>query len=523
MIENLVALFVGTAALAAFSWAAVRAARRARLRTMTGPERRAGGHTVLKVDAARPAVTSPRPRALDSSEIQLYQVTGLAGPPNRYVGIVCGDLRRVRCADVWVNSENTEMLMARFDEFSVSSIIRYEGARRDDVGRVVDDCIAEELARKVAGRRPVPPGTAITTGSGALSRSNVRHIVHVAAVQGEPGAGFRQAREVGRCVTSVMAEVDAIDARPAPETILFPLLGMGQGGGDLKPTISSLVGAAVDYFGTTPRTRITTVFFLAYTDVELAACEAFFADNRWVRAADPGPATAPALPPPPAEAIAARQAPHVPPWKKLRMGFVLDVVGYGARPALSQESVQHRLPLLVDQALRGCGAASGTVNLQWTGDGVNVVLPSDIDPTTALPDLIRSITRHLAAENRGSDDRIRLRMAVGAGIVGQSAIGFAGSMIVDINRLVDSALLRSAVVEHPDSDLVVLVSDHVYSYIIRPGYPGLPIAEFRPVDVAVKEFNERAWLWISHPDPPDAEHSADPVLRRAPGGDRRVQ
>ncbi len=219
------------------------------------------------------------PAVLEYSEVRRYQVGGLAARAERYLGIVTGDIRRVRCAEVWVNPENTEMEMARFSEFSVSSIIRYEGAVRDDLGKVISDRIADELTRKVAGRAPVLPGTAIRTGPGELTRYQVRYIVHVAAVRGEPGAGFKQIREVGRCVTSAMAEVDKLNEQPPVSTVLFPLLGTGQGGGDLKATISALTGSAIDYFASVPRTRITTVYFLAYTDIELAALESLLSTS----------------------------------------------------------------------------------------------------------------------------------------------------------------------------------------------------------------------------------------------------
>jgi transcriptional regulator with XRE-family HTH domain len=243
----------------------------------------AGGQPETATPGFEPAaVAAPRqqPRPLDLSEIRRCRVLGLPGPPERFVGTVTGDIRRVRCAQVWVNSENTEMLMARVNEYSISSIIRYEGAVRDDVGQVTDDVIYDELDRKLSGRRPVPPGTAITTGSGELARFGVSHVVHVAAVQGEPGAGFRQIREVGRCVTSVLAEVDKIVADPPPATILFPLLGTGQGGGELRPTIGTMTGSVIDYFTMTPRTRIATVYFLAYLNVELSACEELFDANK---------------------------------------------------------------------------------------------------------------------------------------------------------------------------------------------------------------------------------------------------
>lgn len=240
--------------------------------------------------AATPAVTTPaaasgRPTPLVSGEISLFRVTGLPSPPDRHIGTVTGDLRRIRCADVWVNPENTEMIMARWEERSISSVIRYEGALRDDIGRITEDLIADELSRKVAGRRPVPPGTAIVTGAGELHRFMVRNVVHVAAVQGEPGAGFRQVRDVGRCVTNVMVAVDGIDADPPPRTILFPLLGTGQGGGELEPTIKSMVGAAVDYLSSTSRSRITAVFLQAYTDIQLQVCTACFTGSRRLAAA----------------------------------------------------------------------------------------------------------------------------------------------------------------------------------------------------------------------------------------------
>jgi len=428
------------------------------------------------------ALIEPRqPQPLKSTKIGLYRVAGPAGGRERHIGIVTGDIRRVRCADVWVNSENTDMEMARFDEFSISSIIRYEGARRDSAGKVVDDLIADELARKTAGLRPVMAGTVVTTGAGELNRNRVRHVVHVAAVQGEPGAGFRQVREVGRCVTNVLLEVGGLNDLVPVETVLFPLLGVGQGGGQLGPTVEAQVSAAVDYFTMTPETPLTIVYFLAYTDLELETCQAVCGANRMLRKADGG--------------ISA--------WggKKLQMGFVVDVIKYGSRSAPGQEEIQERLSGLVHRVLPDVGIEFDEVDHQWTGDGVIVFLPSDIDPASVLVRLMRSVVRQLAEDHRLHRDRIRLRMAVGAGLVGVGATGFSGSTVVDINRLVDSLELRKAADKNPGSGLVVLLSDSVHASVIRPGYPGLPAAEFRRVDIEVKEFREPAWLWVAPKQP----------------------
>src|ERR1700691_5401343 len=86
--------------------------------------------------------------------------------------------------------------------------------------------------------------------------------------------------------------------------------------------------------------------------------------------------------------------------RKLRMGFVLDVVGYGARTAPLQNEVQRRLPALVRNMLATCGLrltedelepTSRGVECEWTGDGINALLPADMDPTVVLSVLIRAL------------------------------------------------------------------------------------------------------------------------------------
>lgn len=211
---------------------------------------------------------SRRPRPLETTETYLYRIVG-TGTPRRSLAIVTGDIRRTRSAEVWVNPENTDMRMSRTEDHSISGLIRYEGARRDEAGRVVADVIADDLNRRVADRRPVPAGTVVLTGPGDLARSGVRQIAHVATVQGEPGGGFRQVREVGRCVANVLA---AVADKGGGRTVLFPLLGAGQGGGQVIPTVESMANAVVGYFTTVDDTSIETVYFLAYTDAELLAC-----------------------------------------------------------------------------------------------------------------------------------------------------------------------------------------------------------------------------------------------------------
>jgi len=210
--------------------------------------------------------------------------------------------------------------------------------------------------------------------------------------------------------------------------------------------------------------------------------------------------------------------------RKLRMGFVLDVVGYGARSAPLRSGVQRRLPRLVSTMLLQCGMSLESVEHEWTGDGINAVIPVDADPTVALPVLLRVLAALLGQDNARNDDRMRLRMSVGIGLVENSTAGFGGPMIIEMSRMVNSMALRSALDAYPRADLAAAISDQVHSAIIRPGYPGIPGTQFTRADVAEKEFRGPAWIWVSArqwTEPAYAPLSrSDPRIVPRPGTDR---
>jgi hypothetical protein len=182
-----------------------------------------------------------------------------------------------------------------------------------------------------------------------------------------------------------------------------------------------------------------------------------------------------------------------------RLGFVVDVVSYGQRDEQEQKRVETRLLALLrtvvadvgddfDEVDRDSGAGDSTVVLLATGD----------DPTDRLPVLLRSVARRLAEDNAACGDRIRLRMAVGTGPVAAGGHGFAGPLVVNISRLVDSEPLRRAVAENPAADLAVLVLDPGQREV-APGYAPLVPDRVELVDVAMKQFVEQASLWVSSP------------------------
>ena len=86
--------------------------------------------------------------------------------PGLIVGYKTGDIGNVKQVSIWVNPENTDMLMDRFIGKSISARIRYLGSNKDDDGNVLEDTIAEALRRTVGPPGHVKIGTVLVTEFG---------------------------------------------------------------------------------------------------------------------------------------------------------------------------------------------------------------------------------------------------------------------------------------------------------------------------------------------------------------------
>lgn len=193
----------------------------------------------------------------------LFNVTGATG---RQVGYQLGDIGQVDGIDAWVNPENTDMMMDRFFNRSVSARIRYLGATKyERSSNVKDDLIADDLADKMHGRKFVKPGTVVETTSGQLRRSNgVRCILHVAAVAGQIGEGITtDLKTLEGCMDEVLSKAEA--SRAGCASVLVPMMGTGSGGFQVRDVAPMLVDRAIQYLQRNPSSRIAKVVFLGYS------------------------------------------------------------------------------------------------------------------------------------------------------------------------------------------------------------------------------------------------------------------
>ena len=189
--------------------------------------------------------------------------------PGKALVLVTGDREDLAVGDIWVSSENTEMQMDSYYGKSTSATIRYLGARKDSIGRVVEDTIGNELAAKTGPMPNVPPATVVPTGSGSLIANNVKKIYHVASVRGEPRAGYRPVAQLDRCVKNALRE-----ARDSGfMSILFPIFGTGSGGGDLRRHAQICFRAAAEYLAANPEQTIQRVYFYIWSDSDLEICQ----------------------------------------------------------------------------------------------------------------------------------------------------------------------------------------------------------------------------------------------------------
>jgi nudix-type nucleoside diphosphatase (YffH/AdpP family) len=231
--------------------------------------------------------SQPR-RMLEHSCIK-YQ---LINQPGTFIGYHTGPINGVKDVDLWVNSENEDMIMDRYIGRSISANIRWLGADRDTAGNLTEDLINNELEGLVRKQSPVRIGTVIETDPGNLSQTHRVHaVLHVATVRGAgAGQGVKaDVEDLARCTKNVLTKADERNRRYAffkkfgcirsvfglhiSESIVIPMIGGGDGGLKVEDIAPKLFTAAAEYFRDFPETTLREVYFLAFTDDQKIACD----------------------------------------------------------------------------------------------------------------------------------------------------------------------------------------------------------------------------------------------------------
>ncbi|MFD9698219.1 hypothetical protein [Lentzea sp. NPDC059081] len=172
---------------------------------------------------------------------------------------------------------------------------------------------------------------------------------------------------------------------------------------------------------------------------------------------------------------------------------VFDVAGFGRLDNRAQLRARETVRRAVRRAFRAAGVWWWRLVVADRGDGLLLLVPASVSKASLLDPLVPRLVAELAAP---SERRVRLRMAVHAGDLDRDRHGWTGTELVTACRLVDSPALYRSLHDHPEADLVVIVSDAVHRAVVRQGYRGLRSADYQPVQVVLKEVDERAWVHV---------------------------
>jgi len=152
--------------------------------------------------------------------------------------------------------------------------------------------------------------------------------------------------------------------------------------------------------------------------------------------------------------------------------------------------------------------AAGQSGIDWdaclridSGDGMHLIVPSDVPKARLVYPLLRELATRLRAHNRlaGPPAQVRVRLALHAGDVDISPRGTVSGPPLEVTaRMLDAAEVKSALKASPDASLAALLSPHFYDETVPHGYPGIEAGDFRKVSVAVKNYTGDAWLCVPH-------------------------
>jgi hypothetical protein len=189
-----------------------------------------------------------------------------------------------------------------------------------------------------------------------------------------------------------------------------------------------------------------------------------------------------------------------------------DVEHYSGRGTRREYATQQRLSDVLEFALGEAGVKSGGLEIQEQGDGGIALLPTggSIDEPRLIVGLLTALVEGLAELNEDLMEhaRVRLRVALHEGVVHRAPHGYVGPAVIEVCRLRDADVVRSALASG-DAPMVAIVSDGLYRDVLSQGYHGLPRSVFSSVEVRVKSFSGKAWIYLPGALAPAGGHSGD--------------
>ncbi|MER5266635.1 hypothetical protein ABTZ99_31540 [Actinosynnema sp. NPDC002837] len=179
-----------------------------------------------------------------------------------------------------------------------------------------------------------------------------------------------------------------------------------------------------------------------------------------------------------------------------------DLRSYGSADDLLQRELQELLVRSLDRAGAAAGLDRSTWRRQAKGDEEWAVLPATTPEGDVVDRYVRALDAELASTNRYRvpEAKLRMRMAIHFGTTVEGANGYPGQDAVLVSRLLNSEPAHAALEQSPHSDLVVVLSDSLFTSLVAARHTTLRPEDFRRVDVRVKTFHGHGWMWLPSGD-----------------------
>lgn len=187
-----------------------------------------------------------------------------------------------------------------------------------------------------------------------------------------------------------------------------------------------------------------------------------------------------------------------------------DTEQFSGHSAALLPSLQRTLHRAVEAAcaLSGLTGPWASAVREEGGDGAIVVMAHQALPRLidTVPSHLQRILHDLAPDLRARHARLRLRVAIDAGLVDD--VRTASAHKINVKRLVESVALREALRRsHPDVTFVsLLLSAEVFTHYVAGGRTKLHPAQFTPCQVREKAFEHTGYLYVPVPSLAESEH-----------------
>ncbi len=178
----------------------------------------------------------------------------------------------------------------------------------------------------------------------------------------------------------------------------------------------------------------------------------------------------------------------------------VDIQGFSSRVARRQVMLERDLDRMLDEAAEEARVSRALWERSVAGDGEVAVLPAEVDMLAVVRKFVSELDHRLTDHNEDHhpETRIRLRVAMHIDVITPAALGYAGPALIVLQRLLDSAPLRTALTDAPDASLAQIISECLYQKTVVPELGGLRPRQFQKVqvDLSAKGFQQTAYVYV---------------------------